>query len=489
MIDPLLLTFSLVLYLIVLLLIVAYARKRSGKGLEEFYIGGRKITGFVAAMTYSATTYSVFMMVGLVGLTYAYGVGALGFELTYLMATLILLTLFAPRYWLLGKKKGYMTPAQLFSDRYENRYVGATMTLLSFVFLIPYMAIQAMGSAYLLEAMSGGKIPYFYGVTFVVVIMAISTFWGGFRGVAWTDAVQGIIMLASSLTLILYIFSVIGGFDVFAAKLEAEHSLLLSVPGKGFFNFYTFLTLTLPWAFFAITNPQVSQRLLIPKSRTSMKGMIVGFFIFGFLYTLISVMAGLQARALGIEVKAADKAMPMILQLFTPSPLALVVLIGIVSAGITTVNSIMLSLASLGGRDLYHAFSKKPSESKEQLIGYLIIGLEAIAVWLFALGKFGLISLLAVMASAGLLVQVPTIVGGLFWKRGTAIGALSSMIIGALVTAYLYLLGMKPLGPPVWAFPISVALYIILSVVTKPPEKASTFLKELSRWMKEEGFG
>jgi SSS family solute:Na+ symporter len=166
-----------------------------------------------------------------------------------------------------------------------------------------------------------------------------------------------------------------------------------------------------------------------------------------------------------------------------------VVLIGIVSAGITTVNSIMLSLASLGGRDLYHAFSKKPSESKEQLIGYLIIGLEAIAVWLFALGKFGLISLLAVMASAGLLVQVPTIVGGLFWKRGTAIGALSSMIIGALVTAYLYLLGMKPLGPPVWAFPISVALYIILSVVTKPPEKASTFLKELSRWMKEEGFG
>ncbi|MCX8176376.1 MAG: sodium:solute symporter family protein, partial [Candidatus Bathyarchaeota archaeon] len=70
------LIFTLIILYFGLLLITAYyGRLKTGKGLEEFYLAGRKVTGFVAALTYAATTYSVFMMVGLVGLTYAYGVG------------------------------------------------------------------------------------------------------------------------------------------------------------------------------------------------------------------------------------------------------------------------------------------------------------------------------------------------------------------------------------------------------------------------------
>jgi SSS family solute:Na+ symporter len=67
---------------------ISYTSRQKGKvDLEDYFLGSRRIDGFISAMTYSATTYSAFMMVGLVGLTYRYGVAALGFELIYLMGT------------------------------------------------------------------------------------------------------------------------------------------------------------------------------------------------------------------------------------------------------------------------------------------------------------------------------------------------------------------------------------------------------------------
>ncbi|RKX56172.1 MAG: sodium:solute symporter family protein, partial [Thermotoga sp.] len=66
------------------------AKKKTGPGIAEYFIANRKIGGFIAAMTYSATTYSAFMMVGLVGMAYVVGVSAMGFELTYLMSTILL---------------------------------------------------------------------------------------------------------------------------------------------------------------------------------------------------------------------------------------------------------------------------------------------------------------------------------------------------------------------------------------------------------------
>ncbi len=469
----------LILYLIVLIALSYLARLRTGRGVEEFYIGGRRISGFIMAMTYAATTYSVFMMVGLVGLTYAHGVGALGFELTYLMSTLVLLAFFGPMFWVLGRRKGYVTPGQLYSDRFGSRAVGATMAIISALFLVPYMAIQAIGSAYLLETLSG--IPYVWGVTLIVIIMLLTSLIGGFRGVAWTDTLQGLVMLFSSTALIFFVFSLIGGVAGLTT-LEKTFPQLTTVPGDGFFSLPMFISLTLPWAFFALTNPQVSQRLFAPKDREAFKLMIFGFFAFGFLYTIFSVVLGLQVRVLEPSLKNPDMAMPILLENYVPLALSIPVLVGIISAGITTVNSIMLSLASLIGRDV--ALGKWD----EKRIGYAVMMIEAFVVWLFALAKPGLISLLAVMASACLLSQLPTMVLGLLWKKGSASAAVSSMILGSAVTAALYALKLKPLGlgPAVFGFAVSLIVYLAISTASKAERE--DYLRDLRGWLREEGF-
>src|SRR5690606_15117450 len=113
-----------------------------------YFLGDRKLGGFVSALSYSATTYSAFMLVGLAGLTYAGGVGALGFELIYLMGV-SLVAFFGPRFWIVGKKYGYVTPSEMLGDRYENKLVALVVSLASCIFLIPYSAVQLTGVGYL----------------------------------------------------------------------------------------------------------------------------------------------------------------------------------------------------------------------------------------------------------------------------------------------------------------------------------------------------
>ena len=207
--------------------------------------------------------------------------------------------------------------------------------------------------------------------------------------------------------------------------------------------------------------------------------MIFGFFLFGFLYTLFSVFLGLQAKVLEPSLQNPDMAMPVLLERYVPLILSVPVLIGIISAGITTVNSIMLSLASLIGRDL------AMGRWNEKTLGYVVLVLEALMVGAFALAKPGLISLLAVMASACLLSQVPAMVLGLLW-RGTAKAAISSMLLGSGLTAILYLLKFKFMGfgPSVFGFLASLLTYIALAYRGEKPSS----LPQLKKWLKEEGF-
>ncbi|MFW6071075.1 MAG: sodium:solute symporter family transporter, partial [Candidatus Bipolaricaulota bacterium] len=118
--NPFYVWVSLFVWMSIALGIAYMARRGLGEGVREYFLGGRRLGGFVSGMSYSATTYSAFMLVGLVGLTYESGVGALGFEMTYLMFTVLLLSVFAPRFWLAGNKYDFLTPAELLSSRYET---------------------------------------------------------------------------------------------------------------------------------------------------------------------------------------------------------------------------------------------------------------------------------------------------------------------------------------------------------------------------------
>ncbi len=479
---------AVIIYVLIGFYIAYKARQGMKQGVIEYFLDNRSTSGIVSALSYSATTYSAFMMIGLAGFTYSGGVGALGFELIYL-AGLSLVAFFGPRFWLVGKKYGYVTPYEMLGDRFQNKWIAIISAGAACVFLIPYLSVQLMGIGYLLEGLSGGGIPFLLGV-FIAAVLAIS--WAiiaGMRSVTWTDSLQSLIMIVVSVVILFYlVYTQLGGFVSFFKQLETEHANFLSVPGPGFFKFQTFLGLTLPWFFFSISNPQVSQRLFIPKSLKAMKTMIKGFLIFGLIYTLVSVLWGFGAKILLPGLEQADLATPTLLgSEHVPVLLGLIAMIGITAAAISTVDSIMLTLSSLIVRDLMQSRDEY-SDQKQLRIGKIVIFIIAIIGIIFAAQQLDLIATLSVTSSVGLMVVVPTIFGAFFWKNSTAAGSLTSIILGAFAALYLQFAGLNPLGihPGVWTFIITVTSFVIVSLFTKAPEqKAEEFMGYLDKELED----
>ncbi|WP_323035638.1 sodium:solute symporter family protein [Pararhodobacter sp.] len=290
---------------------VRAARANSGT-VGDYYIGGRDIGGMVAGLSYAATTYSAFMLVVLTGLTYRGGIGALGFELIY-FAGLSLLVIFAPRFWLVGKRWGFISPAEMIGARYGSRGVARAMAVVSIVFLLPYCTTQMAGIGLLLSGVTGGGISLFQAVA---TGAALAMFWAllaGLRSVAWTDAAMSVVMFVSGLLAVAFAVAALGGPAEFLDTLQADHAEWLRVPGPGLWSLPTFVALSLPWFFFTLSNPQVSQRLFILRDFRAMRRMILWVLGFGFIFTLIAVIWGLAALQLVPDLANTSMATPALL--------------------------------------------------------------------------------------------------------------------------------------------------------------------------------
>jgi solute:Na+ symporter, SSS family len=168
---------------------------------------------------------------------------------------------------------------------------------------------------------------------------------------------------------------------------------------------------------------------------------------------------------------------------------AVITIVGILAAAITTIDSILLTLSSMVARDVYGARTGI-QESRQLTVGKVVIPIIAVLALLFAGLQLDLIAVLAVSSSAGLLVTVPAIIGAFFWRRGTAAGVLASVVVGGALVVYLEISQTKPLGlaSGIWALLVSVVLYVGVSLLTRAPEhRATQFMDYLDDALRDKG--
>ena len=478
---------SVAIYLVIAIAIAVISRDGKANSMSGYFLGGRQMNGVLSALSYSATTYSAFMMVGLAGLTYKGGVGALGFEIVY-FAGVSLVAVFGPKFWAVGKKFGYVTPSEMLGHRYQNKAVSVVAALASCLFLIPYAAVQLTGVGYLMSGMTDGAISFSTAVLIATVMALFFCYIAGIRSVVWTDSLQAVMMIVVSTIVALLVISELGGFDGLFTTLEQTKPETLSVPGSGLFSFWTFLGLTIPWFFFSLSNPQVSQRLFMPSSLKALRQMLLGFLVFGLIYTLVSVMWGFSAIVAFPDLAKADMATPALLSSdMVPPVLAVIVMIGIMAAAISTIDSIMLTLSSMVSRDVYANMNTNADDREQLAVGKLVIPVIALMAYAFAKLELSLIAVLSVAASSGLVVVVPALIGSFFWKRGTAAGALASILGTGILVLYIYATGGKLLGfsAGIWGLPVSTLLFVGVSLLTKAPvDVAEAFMAEANSAVK-----
>lgn len=403
---------------------VSLAVIRRNRTQREFFIGGGSIGWILSAMTYAATTYSAFMMVGLVGLSYAGGVGSLIFELVYLVATVLLLAFYGRRIWEMARTHDLVSPMELFSHGY-GRATARVATIVAGLALIPYTAVQVIGLSVILE---GYGLSYRGGVLFAVAIIATWTLLGGLRGVAITDAIQGLFMLVLAVAAFFWTGSRYGG------------AALSTFPNHVWTPAF-FINITLPWSFFALTNPQVLQRVFILRRREDLTRMIVLFAVFGFLYTVVVTFVGFFARYgtdAGLLPAIADQDRVIVAVMAQMGQaLALPLALSIVFASVSTANSILLTLSSMFTRDFI-------SRDARVGRGRIIIIVLAFLVGLFALARPDTLVMLSVASSRILMVFLPLLFG-LFHLRKTGpraglitvlAGPGAAVLLGFLVPAH-----------------------------------------------------
>lgn len=443
---------ALLLYAIIGTAIAILAKKKVLTD-EDYFVASRRVSGIVSALTYAATTYSAFMMVGLVGLTYFSGVGALGFELFYLVGTLLLLSYYAPKIWKLGKENGFVTPGDMIKGRYGET-AAKLMAVFVSIALIPYTSIQFVSISFLL----GNSISFESGVVLSAIIIALWALLGGLRSVAWTDAVFGLFMLSMAIFAVFYAFSMQPTSNDYSRLGE-----LMYVPNS-FWTPITFISYTLPWFFFALTNPQVVQRIFIPKDEKSLRRMVVLFGLFGLTYTILVTLIGLQLRLLSEigefpRVSNRDLVTPTFLSMI-PEWLGVSIGISIFAAAITTANSIVLTLSSMFTRDLL--------KSRSVLAGRLFVVAITTAVAIFAIQRPNYIVDLAVMSSTILLCQLPLIFGIFHFKIGGNISASLTLFAGfSTAIAMFYTKATFGLPISVWVLLVSFAVFFLASYLEK----------------------
>ena len=283
------------LYLIMTLAVAVWARSphdRAGRGaaqgfLEEYFIGGRSMGGFVLAMSIIASYTSASSFVGGPGVAYKLGLSWVLLAMIQVPTTFLTLGVLGKRFAIAARRINAVTLSDFLRARYGSEAVAILCSVAMLVFFMAAMLAQFIGGARLFQAVTG--YPYAVGLALFGLTVIVYTSVGGFRAVVLTDAIQGMVMVAASVVVLLAVIEAGGGVGQCVATLRSIDPGLITptgpddaVPRPMILSFWILVGLGV------LGLPQTTQKCMAYKDSRSMhNGMILGTLIIGFLLLCI----------------------------------------------------------------------------------------------------------------------------------------------------------------------------------------------------------
>ncbi len=467
---------SLTLAVVVMGYLGYIAYRKTGDGVEEFVLQGRTLGVVAGYFTVTATLFSALSYFGIMGWYYSNGIGT--WVLVADVAVLgLYIYIFGARIWYLSRKYSFLSLTDYMKDRYESAAVGSFASLILLTALTVYVGAQFRGAGITLQTLSNNRISFAAGAIFLAIVVASYTAAGGFRAVIWTDVFQGTLMYAAIIIVAVFCVNMLGGFSATMKNVEMTAPELLSLPGRHnrFPTPWIFSTITI----FSLGNfvmPQMTQRIIAMKDRKSLKLLGVwiasgAVIIFGAAF-YISMVARMYFPNL-VEPEAAYPAMLTIL----PTWLAVLAMLGIICATLTTCDSIVLTISSMVFKDFYESIILKnkaaPDRMLTKVIRFTVPSVVVLALLVAWYGPTSIIELLVDIVFPLTFLVTPIYVGGLFWKGGTRAGALSSMIISVIMLVTLKFLHIDFMGidPAIPTFLLGSLIFYVVSRFTEPVSK------------------
>ncbi len=467
--------------------IFAFRRARGREEAEDYFLASRSLGPFVFLFSLFGTNMTAFAILGSSGHAFSNGIVTFG-----LMASasglVIPLTIFliGTRVWALGKKYGFMTPVQMFRDRWECTHIGTVIFVVQAAMLVPYIIIGIMGGGTTLSTISGGTVPFWFGGAIVAMVVMSYVFFGGMRGTAWVNTFQTILFLCFGAIALIVIGYGMGGFRSAAQAMQGAPALAPLLTRERISPYYFFSYTFIPLS--AIAFPHILIFCLTARKITQFRKTVIFYPICILAIWLPCVFLGVMAnnrandipqikekqearRVLATQGRtmepeqrdqlrdqaAGDDVIMLLLQRYAPLWLAGLLGAGIMAAVMAS-DSQILALSTMFTEDVFAFYGGKTrfGESVQVQTGRIFIILITLFAYIVALQAPETIFELAIQyAFSGFASLSPLLIGALFWRGSTKWGALA-------VT--------------VWTASAVVAVAVFQSVVPAPAPGPATVL-------------
>ena len=455
-------------YLVMLLGIGLFGLIRGRSTEEDYYLAGRGQGLLVTALTIMATYFSGFAMLTFPGWIYQSGIAPMLLALNLPVAGAALF-LIGNKIRKLGSAYGLVTPADLTAHYYgESGPLRWTVAAVGMLYVIPYVIIQIKAGGHLAEALFTGveSIPilgfrlsiYDAGATALSLVTMIYVLVGGMRSVAWTDVVQGILLLSAMVLSGIAIVAYLGGPGPFFARVSELPENLLQVPEAperfnvwwmaGYCAFASLASVVHPaqWIrFYAARDSRTLRNTAVVFATVLPACVLFGVLLVGLggrvLYPVDSMgnLPTILASADQIAVVVIREIFPILFGGFGTWLVALI-LVAVMAAAMSSADSNLHALSAVVTRDLFDRIRPEASERSKAGVGRVVI----IVATLIALGlsfwgdrnpEMGLLRTIGqffLLAMAFSVQLLPVIVDILYLRRGTATGAFWGIIVGLL---------------------------------------------------------
>ena len=440
------------LYLLSLIGIgIVSKRARREDSLSDFYLAGRGFGFAILFLTLFATQYSGNTFFAFTGETYRIGYAWI-VSVHFMTAVIVCYLLYAPRLYVLAKERGYVTPSDYVEDRFGNKVLTVLVTLTLIVVSCNFLLAQLMAMGRAIQGLSeiDQDTAYIGGVVVLALVMVVYGTLGGLRAVAWTDALQGVILAFGFAVLLVLLFERYGPLEDATRILMARdlaQGTNKALPPTGL-QYRQWLSYILTAGLAVSLYPQAIQRVYAARSGLALRRSLAVMAFVPLPTMMIAVIAGIMAAAYipGLEGGAAsDQIFGRVLRdIQAHSTLGygvvVVVLTAVLAAMMSTADSVLLSISSMFTKDIYARFVR-PNSTQAQLTRFakvcswvMIATLIALAI---ALRNHA--SLVELMdRKLDLLVQmVPIFMLGLHWSRLSAGPALAGLCAGITLSMLL----------------------------------------------------
>ncbi|MDQ0297994.1 sodium/pantothenate symporter [Salibacterium salarium] len=443
--------------------------------LQEYFLGSRELGGLILAMTMVATYGSASSFVGGPGAAYSQGLGWVLLSMSQVATGYFVLMILGKKFAIKARQYKAVTLVDYLKGRYDNSKVVVLLSAISIIiFLFSAMAAQWVGGARLIESLTG--LSYTSALFIFAVSVIVYVIIGGFRAVAVTDALQGIVMFFGTLIILIGTIVAGGGMENIMTDLMNENPNLVSPFGHD-----GSLTPRYVSSFWILVGvgviglPQVAVRAMSYKSAKGMhRALIIGTIVVAFMMFGMHLV-GVMARPILPGIEVADTVMPSIAMEVLPAWLAGIVLAAPMAAIMSTVDSLLLLVSSTVVKDVYLNYvNPDATKKKVKTISFGVTAVLGISVFAMSLSPPDLLIWLNLFAFGGLeSAFIWPVVLGLYWSKGNKYGAITSIVVGVGAYSIIHNIWPEPFGMHTVTLPVLLSFigYIIASLLTQDENK------------------